>query len=64
MDWLRRVDLRHEGGGLIGFGNPFRMIGQGQPLRDGQKKPKPFRATPGVVSVEEGQQGFGILAIG
>lgn len=49
---------------MIGFGNPFRMIGQGQPLRDGQKKPKPFRATPGVVSVEEGQQGFGILAIG
>ena len=63
-DWLCRVALRHGGYGLIGFGNLYRMIGQGQSLRDGQKQPKPFRTTPGVVSVEEGQQGFGILAIG
>ena len=64
MDWLRRVALWHEGGGLICFGNLCRMIGQGQPLCDGQKKPKPFRTTPGVVSVEEGQQRFGVLTFG
>lgn len=49
---------------MIGFGNLFRMIRQGQPLCDGQQQPKPFRTTPGVVTVEEGQQGFGVLTFG
>jgi len=40
------------------------MIGQGQSLRDCHQQSKPFRTTPGVVSVEEGQQRFGVLTFG
>lgn len=61
---LLRVASLHGEDGLTGFGNLCRMIGQGQPLCDGQQQPKPFRTTPGVVSVEEGQQGFGVLTFG